>query len=172
MPRTLPIQELRKACDKGRHKIETLTQEWPDTLSAHDRQLELKKAYGQMVEPIRMVMENFAPREYIERAEDDETRKALLLTAFQSVSSINTIADKMKENIVDGTTRAAARTVEEFARRRTRDVCEAYYLYARGGQYIDKSLETKIKYEAGLARKGLFPAELLSGFSFLNFRHA
>lgn len=91
----------------------------------------------------------------------------MLIGAFQAVASLNRVSDLMKENVVDRRSRASSTMVEEFARCRTQQVCEAYYTYARNGQYAgQKSLEHKVNYETLLARKGLFPVDFLRHFSF------
>jgi hypothetical protein len=165
MPRTLDIVEIETARNKGREKILSLVAAWPSDIGPHEKQQKLKQIYGDMKKPLRHLLENFEPHNMRERRCDKGELKMLMLASFKAIESVNTIAQLMRDNIVDNDTQRDQKTIEIFSRIRARQLCNAFYTYSTNARDDQGDKRRIIKYEAALADHGMFPRDLLANFS-------
>lgn len=162
MLNTLDPAEIAHARARGREKILSLTADFRKGMDPLTRQIALKMLYGQRVEPIQKAIENFDLTKYNERAEDPTILRGIMLASFQAMEEVDTICRLMAENRVDAATRKHHDIVQTFADRRKWDLCEAFHTFATEGKVKPKSPTEVLALESDLARKGLFPLDILS----------
>lgn len=160
MPR-ISLDEINKARDHGCDNIMSLTAQWPDTISAHERQKNPKQLFGQRTIPLYKALENFDPVLYRERQVSLGSLRVLIKGAFQCVAEMDVINDMMSANRVDAQTRADHTIVKRFTDQHHWDLCRAYYTFATRGRTLNPEASEVIRFESTLARRGHFPQDLL-----------
>lgn len=163
MPNTLTRKEIARARAHGEKNVSSIVAKFRSDMDPLTKQLALKQLYGQRVEPIQKAIENFDLKNFHERQTDPEILKIIMLASFQAVAEIDTICKLMEQNRVDEYTRRHFEIVQEFADRRKWDLCRAFHTYATDGKVEATSPADIVSLEVKMARKGLFPLDILRG---------
>lgn len=163
MSHMITESELGCARTRGREKISSLVGEFRKDMDPLTRQLALKRLYGERVAPIQKAIDNFDLSNYRTREEDPEILRRLMLTSFQAVEEIDAICKLMAANRVDENTRAHYDVVQKFTDERKWNLCQAFHTFATEGKVEPKCPSDILSLVTKMARKGLFPLDILSG---------
>jgi hypothetical protein len=160
MPR-ISIEDINDAREHGQNNIISLTAQWPDNISADERQKKFKQLFGQRALPLYKALENFDPALYRERKVNIPELRLIIKGAFQCVSEMDTICRMMESNRVDEPTIADYKIVKCFTDQHHWDLCQAYYTFATSGKMLAPEASDIIRLESRLAQRGHFPSDLL-----------